>query len=158
MQKKLFDIGWSDESECQACHKEECTEKHRLYPCPELQGIRREIPEAFRKWERERLQRKNGSDKELLSRILSVKASGTEGIPAARSGSPRSTRIGVCQQKASRTMLLRTAPCWEEQASGEHVAGKWCSWITMRRWGSCTGCTPRWKQNLRSSALSRGRS
>ena len=22
MQKRLFDIGWSDESNCQACHKE----------------------------------------------------------------------------------------------------------------------------------------
>ena len=31
VQKKLFDIGWSDESECQACHKAEGTEKHRLY-------------------------------------------------------------------------------------------------------------------------------
>ena len=35
MQKKLHDIGWSDESECQACHKEEGTEKHRLHHCPE---------------------------------------------------------------------------------------------------------------------------
>ena len=26
MQKKLFDISWSDESECQACHKAEGTE------------------------------------------------------------------------------------------------------------------------------------
>ena len=34
VQNKLFDIGWSDESECQACHKEEGTEKHRLYHCP----------------------------------------------------------------------------------------------------------------------------
>ena len=30
VQKKLFDIGWSNESKCQACHKEEGTEKHRL--------------------------------------------------------------------------------------------------------------------------------
>ena len=35
VQKKLFDIGWSDESECQACHTAEGTEKHRLYHCPE---------------------------------------------------------------------------------------------------------------------------
>ena len=35
VQKKLFDIVWSDESECQACHKEEGTEKQRLYHCPE---------------------------------------------------------------------------------------------------------------------------
>ena len=50
VQKKLFDIGWSDESECQACHKEEGTEKHRLYHCPEWHEIRREIQEAVRKW------------------------------------------------------------------------------------------------------------
>ena len=30
---------------------EEGTEKHRLYHCPERHEIRREIPEAFRKWE-----------------------------------------------------------------------------------------------------------
>ena len=28
MQKRLFDIGWSDECKCQVCHKEEGTEKH----------------------------------------------------------------------------------------------------------------------------------
>ena len=47
VQKKLFDIGWSVERECRACHKQEGTEKHRLHPCPEWQGI---IREAYRKW------------------------------------------------------------------------------------------------------------
>ena len=27
VQKRLFDVGWSDESKCQACHKEEGTEE-----------------------------------------------------------------------------------------------------------------------------------
>ena len=31
VQRRLFDIGWSDESKCQTCHEEEGTEKHRLY-------------------------------------------------------------------------------------------------------------------------------
>ena len=48
MQKRLFDTGWSDVSQCQACQLEEGTEKH----CPEWHAVRREIPEAFRKWER----------------------------------------------------------------------------------------------------------
>ena len=52
VQKQLSDIGWSDESECQACHKEKGTEKHKLYHCPAWLEVRREIPEAFRKWER----------------------------------------------------------------------------------------------------------
>ena len=51
VQKRLFDIGWSDERKCQACHKEGGTEKHRLYHCPEWNEVRRQIPEAFRKWE-----------------------------------------------------------------------------------------------------------
>ena len=50
-QKRLFDVGWSDVSQCQACHMEEGTEKHRLYHCPEWNEIRREILEPFRKWE-----------------------------------------------------------------------------------------------------------
>ena len=50
-QKRLFYIGWSDISKCQACQMEEGTEKHRLYHCPEWHAVRRDIPEAFRKWE-----------------------------------------------------------------------------------------------------------
>ena len=36
--------------------------------------------------------------------------------------------------------------------------GQWCSWIMMKGWGPCTGCMARWRRNLRSSALLRGRS
>ena len=50
-QKRLFGVGWSDVSQCQACHKEEGTEKHRLYHCPEWYEGRRVIPETFRKLE-----------------------------------------------------------------------------------------------------------
>ena len=31
--EQTLDIGWSDESEGQACHKEEGTEKHRFHHC-----------------------------------------------------------------------------------------------------------------------------
>ena len=48
-QKRLFDIGLSDVSQCQACQIEESTEKHKLYHCPERYKVRREIPEALRK-------------------------------------------------------------------------------------------------------------
>ena len=53
MQKKLFDIGWSDVSQCQACQMVEGTEKHRLYHCPESHAVRRDIPESFRKCEQQ---------------------------------------------------------------------------------------------------------
>ena len=52
VQKRLFDIGWSDESKCHVCHKEEGTEKHWLCHSREWHGVRRGIPDAFRKWER----------------------------------------------------------------------------------------------------------
>ena len=78
-QKRFFDFGWSDESKCHACHKEEGTEKHRLYHCPEWNEIRREIPEAFRMWE----QKARTSKEEwkwqrgIVTHRLSVKANGT---------------------------------------------------------------------------------
>ena len=50
-QKRLFEIGWSDVSKCQACQVEESTEKHRLYHCSEWHAVKREIAEAFGKWE-----------------------------------------------------------------------------------------------------------
>ena len=53
-QKRLFDVGWSDVNQCQACQREEGTEKHRLYHCSEWHEVRREIPEAFRKWSKKR--------------------------------------------------------------------------------------------------------
>ena len=71
VQKKLYDIGWSDESECQACHEKEGTEKHRLYHCPGWNEVRRQIAEARKK---RKLLRKSGSGKGVLSRTLSVKA------------------------------------------------------------------------------------
>ena len=51
MQTRLFDIGWRDESECQPCHREEGTEKHRLCHSSEWHETRRGIPGAFRKVE-----------------------------------------------------------------------------------------------------------
>ena len=83
VQKRLFDIGWSDDSECQACHKEQGTEKQRLYHCPGWNEVRRQIPEACRRWIKKREpQKRSGSGKEVLSGILSVKANGTKAISA----------------------------------------------------------------------------
>ena len=49
LQSRLFDIGWSGVSQCQACHKEDGTEKHKLYHCPEWHEIRREISGGLQK-------------------------------------------------------------------------------------------------------------
>ena len=51
MQERLFDIGWSVVNNCQAWSKGGRHRKRRLHHCPEWYEVRREIPEAFRKWE-----------------------------------------------------------------------------------------------------------
>ena len=43
-------------------HKEEGTEKHRLYHCPETNEVRREIPEIFRKWKQKNENLKEGME------------------------------------------------------------------------------------------------
>ena len=76
-QKRLFDIDWSDTRQCfQACKKEEGTEKHRLFHCPEWYEFRREIPEVFRKLE----QKARTSKKEWkwLSGIVTHPLSGSQ--------------------------------------------------------------------------------
>ena len=77
-QKRLFDIDWSDASQCQACQLEEGTEKHRLYNCPERDEVMRKILEPFRKWEQEATTSKKEREwRGESSRPSSVKADGT---------------------------------------------------------------------------------
>ena len=107
VQKRLFDICWSDESEWQAYHKAKGTENHRLYHCPEWYEVRREIPGACRKWE----QKAQTSQKEWKWQRRIV-AHPLRGHFSGKSGSLRSTKAGACQQRAPRVMLLLTTPCW----------------------------------------------
>ena len=50
-QKRLYDIGCSDEKMCRGCNKREGTEKHRLYHCPSWKEVRNQTPEDLGKWE-----------------------------------------------------------------------------------------------------------
>ena len=78
VQKKLFGIGWSDKSECQAWYKEEGTEKHRLYHCPERHEVRRERSQRLSESGiKNREFQRSASGKEVLRRTPSVKANGT---------------------------------------------------------------------------------
>ena len=60
--ERLFDIGWSSESKCQACHKEEGTEKHTRYHCPGWSEVGRQVQEACRKWEPIAITSKEGTE------------------------------------------------------------------------------------------------
>ena len=150
-QKGLFEIGWSDISECQSCKTEEGTEKHRLYHCPEWHAGRRDVPESFRKWE----QKAKTSKKEwkwqrgIVAHPLSESHFS---VTKWESEKHRSWGVPVEVFKghvATDGSLLGT------MANREHVVGQW-SWIMMKRMG--LGCMAQWRQNLRSSAPSSGRS
>ena len=162
MQKKLYDIGWSDESECQACHKEEGTEKAQALPFIAQNGTKSDgkVPEAFRKWE----QKAETSKKEwkwqrgLVTHPLNESQRNRGHFSMIKWESEKHKKVGVCQQKASMAMLPLTALFWVPLASGVHVVGQWCSWIMMKNWGPCMECTVQWRPSLRSSAPPRGRS
>ena len=83
-QKRLFDVGWSDISQCQACQKEKGTEKHRLYHCPEWYEVTKSdgrfqrFSESWSK--KQEPQRSSGSGKEVLLNILSLEVNGTGAI------------------------------------------------------------------------------
>ena len=47
VQKRLYNVGWSDEKKCRGCNKEEGTEKHRLYHGPCWKEVRNQIPEDW---------------------------------------------------------------------------------------------------------------
>ena len=159
VQKKLFDIGWSDESECQACHSEEGTEKHRHYYCPELYEVRRGIPEAFRKWEQK-------------ARISKKEWNWQKGIVAHPFSESRLKRGHFSMTKWE----SEKHKSWGMPAEGfgghvatdgslPGIAGKWgaCGWSMVQldydgNWSHCMVRMARWRQNWKSSALSRRRS
>ena len=96
-------LAGSDISKCQACQVYDGTQKHRLYHCSEWHEIRREIPEAFRKWE----QMAKTSKKELKWQR------GTVAHPFSESPWNRGN---------FRMKMLES----EKHRSWELVAGPWC--------------------------------
>ena len=136
---------------CQACKKEERTEKHRLFHCPEWCEVRREIPEVFRK-----LEQKARTSKKEWKWQRGIVEHPLSGIKWNRGLQHEKIGVGEAQElehASTRATSPLTAPCWRKMASGEHVVGQWYMWTTMKRWGHCMACMPQWRQNWRFSAL-----
>ena len=78
-QKRLFDIAWSDTSQCQACKKEEGTEKITGFSSAQIGTKSDERSQRFSgSWsEKQEPQRRSGSGKDVLLNILSVEVNGT---------------------------------------------------------------------------------
>ena len=154
MQKRLFNIGRSNECKCQACHEEEGTEKHRLCHCPGWNEVRRQIPEACRKWEQKARTSKNvwKYQRGVVTHLLneSQRNIGYFSMKKVEWDSLRSIKVGTFQQKGFKAMLLWLALFWVLQESAEHVVGHWCNWIMMKNWDFCMGCIALWMLNLRA--------
>ena len=151
VQKRFFDIGWSDEKKCQGCSKEEGTEKHRLYHCPCWKEIRSQMPEKFRKWEQRA--RTSENDWKLHRGITTHPLSGSQWIKSHLrvqrwESEKHKKKAGASQPNAFEIMSLMKVLCWKSWAGGVRLDGPWCSWITTRRWDQCTdvrdaGCRTR---------------
>ena len=108
-----------------ACHKEEGTEKHGLYHCPGWKEVRRQIPEAFRKWEQKARTTKKEWKVDFKMKKRESEKHQSWCLPA---------------EGFLKVMLPRMGHFWVLQESGEHVVGQWCNWIMMENWDFCMGC------------------
>ena len=103
MQNRLFDIGWSNESKCQALSQRGW---YRKAQTPPLSGAKSQRPAECGNKKQER-RRKNGSGKEVLLRLLQNESQWSRGPFQFESGSLRSTHVGAFQQKGSKAMQLQ---------------------------------------------------
>ena len=154
VQKRLFDIGLWDVSQCQPCQMEEGTEKHRFYHCPEWHAARRDIPEFFRQWEH----KARTSKKEWKWQR------GTVAHPLSGSQWNRghfSVTTWESEKRRSWCMLVEGFEGNVADGSMPGKFGKWgaCGWAVVQPgYDEEMGCMAQWRQKSRSTAPSRGRS
>ena len=91
---------------------------------------------------------------EVANNILSLKT----GVTSVCKWESEKHKCWCIKAESFKATLPRTALCRGTLACGEHVVGQWYSWITMKNWGLCMGCTAQRRQNSKFSAPSRGRS
>ena len=123
MQKRLFDNGWSDESKCHGCCKEEGTERHRLCHWPGLYEVSREIPEAFRKLEQKaktsnkkmEMAKRHCDDPQIESQWNTCHFSKKK-----KRESEKHRKLGPPSRRVSR-------PCCHGRITGVLVVGQWCN-------------------------------
>ena len=112
MQKRLYDIGWSDETKSRGWkqgigHGKALEERSENL-----------ILEILVTWERRR-RRKSGD---------------------VRSWESENKRAGESMTEASGSTSPLMALCWECQEGGVRVGRQLCSLIMTRSWGQCMGC------------------
>ena len=123
LQKPLFDIGWSDESECQACHEEEGTEKAQAPP----------LSMMVRDQERERACRKEQQKTKTLKRECEwQRCILTHPLCESRwnrghfsiVGAREAQKLGHASRRFQRPLCHGRLSSGYTLESGEHVAGQ----------------------------------
>ena len=130
--------------------------KHRLHHCPEWHEVRREIPDPFRKWE----QKATTSKKEWKWQR------GIVAHPLSESQWNRGhLTMTKWESEKHKSWSMPVEDHVTTDGSLQGRTGKWrgCGWAVVQldydeEIGHILGCTAQWRQNLRASAPSRGRS
>ena len=138
MQKRLCDIGWSDDEKCRGCSKEEGTDKHRLYHCPSWNESQNPDPRGFGEVRTMGQTVERRLEVAKRNYVAPTERKQLEDKSTCRStgGNRKSTKVGACQLKAP-----PMARCWESWSVGERADCQWCSLTTTRRWGQWNaGC------------------
>ena len=126
-QKRVFDIGWSNFSQCQACQMEEGTEEHRLYHCPEWHAVRRHMSEVFRKL--------GAKGENVKERMEMAKRKGCTPLSESQWNEGH-FRMKIWESEKHHSWCMQVEGFRGHVATdGSLVAGPWCSLIMMKRWG-----------------------
>ena len=143
MQKRLFDIRWSDESECQACQKRgrhrkvQALPQHRIkrHQTGETRGFQNMGAEYGSKKREPQLGSESG--KEVLVRILLSESQWNWGHVIVKKWESEKHKSWSMPAEGFKGHAATNGSRLVSLENGEHVVGQWCSWIMKRRWSGC---------------------
>ena len=138
-QKRLFDIDWSDTSQCQACKKDEGTENAQAMPLPRMTRSQTRDARSFQE-----VGANNRTSKEewkwqrgIVEHPLCGSQRNRDHF-SMRKWESESTRAGACQQKGHVCHgRLFVGERWQAVSMW---FGQWYRWTTMKRWDHCMAC------------------
>ena len=120
VQKRMYDIGWSNEKICRGCDKEEGKEKHRP---SSVEGRRNQIPEKLGRWEQRA--RTSKEDWKWQRGITSHAVGGVATLTVRRWESGKTLEAGACQSKDSGNHVTTDGSLLG--VSGRRSACGWCA-------------------------------
>ena len=134
--------------------------KAQALTLPRMYEVRRVIPpEAYKKWEHKaRTSKKEWKWQRGTVTHPPSESQWNRGHFSLKMWESEKTKSWCMPAEEFKGHVATDGSLLDTSVKWEHVAGLWCHWNMMKNWGFCVGCTARWRQHLRSSAPSRGRS